>query len=250
MIFFKNLQNQKNIAHGVMERKDGSVNPYSNIDSDKNVLKVLNKLGFKYNIDNLIYAEQIHEANIHIVPANLGGYIKLDVDGLISVNPNQVLITKTADCVPILFYDKNKNIAGVIHGGRKPLIKGIIPKTISILKNKFNSSAKDIIIGIGPHIRKCCYWLKEDTLKSLENSMWNKYFISKKNKVYFDLTALAIDQLKDAGVPMENIEDQEICTVDKAERFFSARKKEADTDFYKKENERFPCFGSFIGLIK
>ncbi len=227
MIFFDNLKKHKDIIHAIMERKDGSVNPFSNSNSEKNILNALKKLDLDgYTINNLIYAEQIHKANIHIVPANNGGYIKLDVDGLIIKNPGQILITKTADCVPILIYDRVKKIVAAIHGGRKSLVAGIIPNAISILKKDFDSLPRDLLVGIGPHIRKCCYWLKQDTLKGLKNGKWKEYFIQKNNKIYFDLTKLAIEQLVDVGILKDNIEDCGICTFCEAQRFFSARKTE------------------------
>ena len=58
-----------------------------------------------------------------------------------------------------------------------------------------------------------------------------------------------IDKLSKFGVRKENIEDCGICTFCQAERFYSARKREKQPEIYQKEEERFPCFGSFIGLL-
>ncbi len=251
MIFFKKFKKQPNLVHAIMERKDGSVNPYSNPASEKNVLAAVEKLGFSdFKIDNLIYAEQLHGANVYNLPAEVGGIIKLNVDGLISSNRRQILIIKTADCVPILIFDPKKQVVVALHGGRKSLIAGIIPKALLMMNEKFNSSEKDILVGIGPHIRDCCYWLKEDTLKELKNTKWFKYFIKRSGKVYFNLTQIVLDQLKESGILENNIEDCGICTFCQAEKFFSARKKEEEPEIYQKEGERFPCFGTFIGLVK
>jgi YfiH family protein len=251
MIFFENLKNQIGLVHGVMERSDGSVNPFSNINSEKNILSSVGKISdFKYGIDNIIYAEQLHEGNIYIVNKSDSGIIKLNVDGLISNNPGQILVIKTADCVPILLFDPIQKVVAALHGGRKSLIAGIIPSAIQIMQDKFNSKSENILVGIGPHIRVHNYWLKEDTLNNLKNTKWKKYFITITNKTYFDLTALVVDQLLEAGIQRLNIEDSKICTYENAERFFSARKKEEEPDIYKKENDRFPCFGTFIGLEK
>jgi len=57
-----------------------------------------------------------------------------------------------------------------------------------------------------------------------------------------------LDQLQNLGVKEENIEDMGICTFCEAERFFSARKRDIEPNFYAKEKDNFPCFGSFIGL--
>jgi len=244
MIFFKRFQKYKEIVHGVLERKDGSVNPFSNPKSPENILRALKKLGFKEaKIDNLIFAEQIHSKNVYICPPGLGGYIRLQTDGLISKNPGQILIVKTADCLPLLIYDPEEKKVGAIHAGRRGLIKGIIENALKA----FDSHLSSLIIGIAPHIRKCCYYLKDQDY--ILHSQWKKYTKRKNDKFYFDLTQIALDKFLESGVKRENIEDCEICTYCQAGRFYSARKKESQPDFYQRENERFPCFGSFIGLL-
>ena len=250
MIFFKNLKKQKNIVHGILERKEGSVNPFSNPKSGENILNALRKLGFKdYQVDNLIFADQVHGINVYFCPPDRGGYIKLQTDGLISQTPGQILVIKTADCIPLLIYGSKKGRVGAIHAGRESLMKGIIEEAIKIF-----SSPSSLIIGIGPHIRKCCYSLnekKEASLNSVFQEPWGKYLQKRNDKFYFDLTQIAKDKLLKLGVKKENIEDSGICTFCQGEKFYSARKlaeKKA-----KKQNlsaqEKFPCFGSFIGLL-
>lgn len=246
MIFFKKFQEHKEIIHGVLERKDGSVNPFSNPKSEENVLEVLRRLGFKEaKIDNLIFTDQIHSPNVYVCPPGIGGYIRLKTDGLISKNLGQILIIKTADCLPILLYDSQSKTVGAIHAGRKGLLRGIIENTIEAL----DSQSPSLIVGIGPHIRKCCYYLKKRDQDYILHSQWRKYTEKKNDRLYFDLTQIALDKFLNFGVKRENIEDCGICTHCRAERFYSARKRESQPGFYQKEKERFPCFGSFIGLL-
>ena len=245
MIFFRNLKQYKNIAHGVLERKDGSANPFSNVKAEENVLRAVRALGRGQAIvDNLIFADQVHGKNVHYCPSGIGGYIKLNTDGLVSANLGQILVIKTADCLPVLIYDPGKNQVAAIHAGRKGLIKGVIQNAITVL----NSNSKSLIVGIGPHIRKCCYFLREKDEEYIKNPKWRKYAEKRDGKFYFDLTRIAFDQLQDLGVKRGNIEDMDICTFCEAERFFSARKRDIEPHFYAKEKDRFPCFGSFIGL--
>lgn len=246
MIFFEKFQEHKEIIHGILERKDGSVNPFSNPRSGENVLEALRRLGFKEaKIDNLIFAEQIHSPNVYVCPPGIGGYIKLETDGLISKNPGQILIIKTADCLPILVYDPQQKKVGAIHAGRKGLLGGIIENTIEV----FDSQPSSLIVGVGPHIRKCCYYLKKRDQDYILHSQWRKYIEKRDDKLYLDLTQIALDKLLNLGIKRENIEDCMICTYCQAERFYSARKRESQPDFYRKEKEKFPCFGSFIGLL-
>jgi len=246
MILFKNLKKYKNLIHGILERKEGSVNPFSNFESGENILKAVRKLGWKSaKIDNLIFAEQIHNKNVFFCPPDIGGYIKLGVDGLITKNRGQILIVKTADCIPLLIYDSKEKKIGAIHAGREGLIKGIIENTIKI----FNSDPSYFVVAIGPHIRECCYFLKGKNKNYSRHPEWKKYIQKKNKRFYFNLTKIVIDKLFKAGVRKENIEDCGICSYCQAEKFYSARRKEKQQNIYKKENERFPETGSFIGLI-
>lgn len=245
MIFFKNLKQYKNIVHGVLERKDGSVNPFSNVNSGENVLRVVKSLGYEQAaIENLIFAEQVHSNSVHYCPPDIGGCIKLNADGLASASPGQILVIKTADCLPILIYDPEKNQVAAIHAGRGGLIKGIIQSAIIAL----NSNNKSLVVGVGPHIKKCCYYLREKDEKYVKDPKWQKYAEEREGRYYFDLAQIAFEQLQNLGVEKVNIEDAGICTFCEAERFFSARKRDSQPNFYAKEKESFPCFGSFIGL--
>ncbi len=244
MIFFENLKKYKNVIHGILEKKDGQVNPFSNSKAEENILRALKKLNYKdAKVDNLIFAEQIHDSKVYSCPSGPGGYIKLETDGLITKNPNQILIIRTADCVPILIYDPDQNKVGAIHAGRKSIMKGIVETAVK----DFNCKPSSLIIGIGPHIRKCCYYFEKDIKAFASGTEVEKYIEEGKGRFYLDLTQIVIDKLLESGVKRENIEDCGICTFCEAERFYSARKREKHPDIYK--GERIPCFGSFIGLL-
>lgn len=243
MLFFENLKKQAGIVHGVLERKDGSVNPFSNPETEKNILKALEALDHNREVDNLIFADQVHSSNVHFCFPKTGGYIKLQADGLVSETPGQILVIKTADCLPILMYDPEQKRTAALHAGREGLVKGIIRRGVKVMMAR----GEDLIVGIGPHIRKCCYYLKEKRQHYTQDPKWQKYIEKREDRHYFNLTQVAFDQLEELGVKKENIEDCGICTFCSAERFFSARKKEVEPNFYE-EKEGFPCFGTFIGL--
>lgn len=244
MLFFEHLKKYKGVIHGILERKDGSVNPFSNSKTEENVLRALKTLGCERRADDLIFAEQMHTGNVFFCPRDTGGYIKLNNDGLVSETTGQILVVKTADCLPILMYDPKQQRVAAVHAGREGLVKEVIKEALKVLESR----GEDLVVGIGPHIRKCCYRLKEKHQQEFQEGKWQKYIEKKEEIRYLDLTQIAIDQFEELGVEKENIEDMGICTFCQAERFFSTRKKEAEPNFYEKEDEKFPCFGSFIGL--
>ena len=232
----------KNIIQGISESKFGSM---AGKRGDKNAIRFLSVLGYKTNIENLIWAKQVFGSKVHICKETDSGKIIKDVDGLISNISGQVLAIVSADCVPILLFDpKNKAIAA-LHGSRNSLVKGIVKKAVSKMVLNFSSRPKEILVAIAPHIRKRHYWLKEKTYRELKNTYFKKYFLRKKGKIYFDLTQLAVNELLKIGIRNKNIEDCKICTFCQHRKYFSARKKEVNPRIYEGKNSRF---GSFISL--
>jgi YfiH family protein len=238
---FKILKDS-DVLHGVSEVKFGSMK------DRKRAIKFLGSLGYKnLKLENFVWAEQVFGKKVHVCKKEDGGKEIKGVDGLITNLPNQILSIKSADCLPILIYDKKKRVIAAIHGGRECLTKGILERTIRKMEKEFNCQAEDLLVAIGPHIKVCHYWLKEKTYQKLKTTKFKKYFLRKDGKIYFDLTKLAIDQLLKLGVKKENVEDSKICTFCQWKRFFSFRKSEEKPNVYREKNPRFV---SFIGLLE
>ena len=67
----------------------------------------------------------------------------------------------TADCVPILIYDKNLKIVSAVHAGWKGAYKNIIKKVVYFLI-KEGSKTKDLVAVVGPSICQKSYEVKKD----------------------------------------------------------------------------------------
>ena len=81
-----------------------------------------------------------------------------NVDGLISSREHKTSLSiKVADCVPVYLYDKKNECYGLIHSGWRGTKNKIITNALNIFFNDFKSLSENILIVIGPHIRKCCY---------------------------------------------------------------------------------------------
>lgn len=257
------ILDQYNLINGVTDSSLGSINPFTNFElpkagrkkvltksdsyfnSERKIIKFLKNLGFQ-NISekDLVFADQIHGFDIHICQKGDSGSIRLSVDGLASNHPGQILVIKTADCVPILIYEPNKKVVAAIHAGRKSLSQNIISKSISKMRKSYGIMPEKCVVALGPHIRKCHYFLRKKALENLKNTKWEKYFISRA-KIYFDITSAVLDELIHSGIPKENIEDSQICTYCQYKKYFSARKYEVNPAIYQ---EKFSCFANIIGL--
>jgi YfiH family protein len=235
----------KNVIQGVSDSSFGSINPKLNKSlSEKRAIRFLKSLGYqKIFAKNLVW-KQGFNSEVHICNLKDSGKIIKKAESLISNLPGQILVTLVADCLPILFYEKKNQVVAAVHGARRCLIEGIIEKTIKKMISNFNCQPKNILVGIGPHIRKCCYYLLPKTYQNLKKTKFKKYFEKKEGKTYFDLTKLALDKLKKAGILKKNIEDCQICSFCNFEEYFSARKEKEKPGIYKEKNSRF---GAFIG---
>ncbi len=131
-----------------------------------------------------------------------------DGDALITNVPDIPLLILTADCAPLLVYDRINQAIGLIHAGWKGTRAHILLKTLERMKNEYGSKAEDISIGLGPMIRSCCYKVGPEMRSHFDA----EYFIQKENDLYLDLAKANREQSVSFGIPYENIIDSHSCT--------------------------------------
>ena len=104
----------------------------------------------------------------------------INADAIITEKKNFPIAVLTADCVPLLVFDKKRKMIAAIHAGWKGAIKGVVNKVIKFMLKK-GCSRKDIIVAIGPSIAQKSYNVKLDFKnKFIKIAMMLKK-ISKKN---------------------------------------------------------------------
>jgi len=205
-------------------------------DNSLNVLKNRTIVAQKYDYlaENLIYMEQTHSDNIHIVEHS--GYNKIEnCDALITNQKNIPLMVMVADCIPVMIYDPCHEVVAAVHAGRNGLFKEIAPKTIQKMQEQFGTSPHEVYVALGPSIHPCCYEVGEDLADITQKSFGKKYIQTRGGKQYLDLQQMNFDQLTNTGIPKANIEVSAICTSCN-QNYFSYR--------------RDGTTGRFAGIIK
>ena len=150
---------------------------------------------------------QNHTANVKIVKKS---GIYNNIDGLISSKKYKVSLSiKVADCVPIYLYDKEKECYGLIHSGWRGTKNKIVTNALNIFFNDFKSLPKDILIVIGPNIRKCCYEVDWDVAQYFSCIIKND-----KNKWLLDLSQEIKNDILKFKIPKNNIYTSNICTYE------------------------------------
>ncbi len=232
IIQFNNLANIDFLIHGFSTKSFGSFRP-DNPDLQNSLSLFSNSLGISPK--DIALMEQVHSNTVNWLTSS--GNKAKKTDGILTKNKRVFLGVLSADCLPILIFDRKKNICGAIHAGWKGIYSEILKSAISRLKKK-GSAPNDMLIAIGPCIRSCCYNVSENRIQMFTDKFPNftDFFIKHNAKVFLDLPSIAKQQLLEEGIPSQNIEDCNLCTSDNNEKFFSFR-------------EEGKNFGEFIGII-
>ena len=224
------LKKYKYIKHNFFDRKGGvSQGIYESLncgigsgDNAKNIRKNLSivkkRIGCKKN--NLILLKQYHSNKCYFIKKNRKK--RIFGDGLITNQAGIALGILTADCAPILFFDKKNKIIGAAHAGWRGAYKNIMRNMINLFK-KNGSNIEDLIAAVGPCISKQNYEVKTKFLnKFLRRDKKNiKFFQKKTKRLYFDLTKYIKNQLKRLGV--KEIDVISVDTYKSQNNYFSAR---------------------------
>ena len=188
------------------------------------------------DIDRLIVPRELHDNEIReIDPAffNLSKEEQLNFvstcDALITNMHGVCLAVSTADCVPVLLYDKKLRIIAAVHAGWRGVAKRILPMTIQLMQAKYHSEVEDIIAVTGPCISVDSYQVNQDVINEFqsifkEDEMSHILQIKENGTFFIDLKKAVLIQCKTENLLDENIEIHSGCTFQTSELYFSARR--------------------------
>ena len=155
-----------------------------------------------------------------------------EADGMATDQSGIFLGVLTADCVPILFSARGRQLAAVAHAGWRGTLAGIAAKMVRHLRDRYDADPGSIEAALGPAIGPCCYEIGADVSRSLIEK-WGRLtqecLHSRDGKQFLDLRRLNRLLLEDAGVPPEQIFEIGPCTRCAAEDFFSYRRAKKET---------------------
>lgn len=241
-ITFPNMDNEKVCSAfttrfgGISSGKYSAMNMgFLNGDKPETVLENYKILFSALELDykKAVLSHQTHTDNIRVVKnEDLGKGITVtrdytNVDGLITNIKGAALVTQFADCVPLLFYDPEKEVVATSHAGWRGTIAEIGLKTVRKMETEFGCNPKNIMAAIGPSIGVCCYEVDDpvaDKIKAIPYLEIDKILFSKeKGKYQLDLKETNRQILLRAGVKSENICVSDSCTCCNSHIFHSHR---------------------------
>ena len=179
---------------------------------------------YGFNHDNIVYNTQVHGVDVRIVESGDDCIENgKEADGLITSLQTTPLLIFTADCVPVVFYDKKQGVVALAHAGWRGTYGNIAGEIVNIMRNKYGCKVEDIKTIIGPSISIDNYEVSYDLIEKFSALEVQDYYKEVDGKYYLDLWELNKELLKKCGILKDNIKIIDFCTVRDNDKFFSYR---------------------------
>ncbi len=233
---FESFLGLSNLSHGVFTRRGGvspvpfdSLNVGSTVgDAPHNVQTNRERMAAALDLrdSEARTSWQVHGADVLVARREEAPTWPLPkADALITDEREMPLVMRFADCVPLLFYDPVRGVAGIAHAGWKGTLAGIGPATVEAMRDAFGCRAQDILVGIGPSIGPCCYEVGPEVVAQVRDSFPRVPHLIRPPEnghgPHFDLWAANEHALRAAGVG--HVESARLCTACHVHEFYSHR---------------------------
>lgn len=193
-----------------------------NYKYDTNEGKVnLQNLKKIFNINDVCYLKQVHSDKvIEVQEDNFSGNV--EGDAIICKKTNTAIGVFTADCVPILLYDKTNKVIAAVHSGWRGTFDNIVGNTLSIMKEKYG--CKEIFAIIGPHIRECCYEVSQELVDKFNEKYGDKFTTNSRRLSMESYIKIQLQEF----IKEDNIVSLNLCTLCSKEPEFHSYRKLGD----------------------
>jgi polyphenol oxidase len=167
---------------------------------------------------------QIHSPDVVTITAANNQDDPPKGDAMVTKVPGILLGISTADCVPVLFADRQAGVVGAAHSGWKGSINGVNEATLAAMEG-LGADRSRIICAIGPCISQKSYEVDDAFFRHFaEADAANERFFAggKQGHHQFDIEGYVASRLAAAGV--SRIECLGEDTYSQPDRFFSYRR--------------------------
>jgi YfiH family protein len=117
-----------------------------------------------------------------------------DVDALVTDRAGIAIFATYADCFPIVLWDPEKHVAGLVHAGWRGTQAGVARAAVTYMRKEFG--CRFIRAGIGPGICGRCYEVGHEVADKFDARFVNP---GPGGKWMLDLAGANAAQLEDAG---------------------------------------------------
>lgn len=201
----------------------------------ENRRRLADAAGFPF--DSWTCAEQVHDDQVAIVTRKDRGRGRENRetafahhDALVTDEPDIMLVSFYADCVPLYYYDPDHQAVGLAHAGWKGTAKQIAARTVQTMQATYGSEPQNIRVAIGPSIGACCYEVDHKVIHAmLEQGIHEGWQEKSDGRFMLDLKEINRHILIKEGILPSHIEVTTLCTSCLVESFYSHRRDQGRT---------------------
>lgn len=168
-------------------------------------------------LTHLIFPLQTHGVEGHVITRaeKNNEAFSMSGDYLLTQEKAIGLGILTADCLPIVLYDAINGAVGIVHAGWRGSLGRIASKVALHMQKVFCTDISKLQVFLGPSAKSCCYLIKEDVLRSLEDFTCIDEVVHKASgRLFFDLPLFNCIQLQELGIPKDAFHIQyNSCTI-------------------------------------
>lgn len=147
-------------------------------------------------------------------------------DAAVCTRTNLALCIMTADCLPVLFTDRQGLGVAAAHAGWRGLLEGVLEVTVAALRSRLGASSAELLAWLGPAIGPQAFEVGDDVRQAFvhRDSAAARFFspAGQPGKWFGDLQGLARQRLADCGGVVPH--GVGLCTVSDPLRFYSHRR--------------------------
>lgn len=170
----------------------------------------------------LVTVHQVHSPDVVTVTGPLDP--RPQADAMVTDRPNLLLGILTADCVPVLFHDRQARVIGAAHAGWKGALAGVTDNVLTAME-ALGADRDRITCAIGPCIAQPSYEVDAGfRTRFLEADAENDRFFDpgQPGHFQFDIESYVAARLQSAGV--EQIDKLGLDTYAHEDCYFSYRR--------------------------
>ncbi len=175
--------------------------------------------------ERLATAYQVHSNRAALAETAWPADDRPRVDALVTRTPGLAVGILTADCVPVLFADREAGVVAAAHAGWRGALDGILEATLAVME-RLGAGAKSTLAAVGPAIEQPSYEVgPEFPAPFLDQDAANREFFQaapRAGHFLFDLKGYVARRLARAGVGRVDSLAADTCA--ESERFFSYRR--------------------------
>ena len=197
--------------------------------------------------EQLVYPHQTHQTEVRAITPSFyelsnderNSFLE-GVDAVMTDLPGVCIGVSTADCIPVLLYDEAHHAMAAVHAGWRGTVARIVEKTVRKMEESYHTHPQQLRAVIGPGISLRNFEVGDEVYNAFREADFpmdkiaQHYPVSasiEDRKTSGDLMRWHLDlpecnrlQLIDCGLEKEQIQLSGICTYDRCDEYFSARR--------------------------